>query len=879
MRRLPLFLLLPVFLLVLAPALVHAEDEEASEAARLFREAWWLETGASALEKASESYRKAVTAEGSNAIRARSQYRLALVLERMGKTEDAMLALEKLAKDFPGQTELLEKALARMEEWAGQDLREYFSEWYLRYQYSPAFQSKIVDLVLQLGAPDDKVANAAKEELLTIGEPALPALKEHANSANSKLRRNVVTLLLQLKQLPTAEAFYQTNACERSNAFWAMLHKAETRERAAYRVAADGKPEDWRSAWLLAFLDGPRALVEALRKSPSSGSSPAWALLPTFMEMDPSPEALTTLREMPLDKEVNASLRSTVANFLSGRSDWREGGQDATGLTDRDVLAWAQSDATKVRQTAWNLMGASYLRDPDAWQVPARWLTKASLPNKEAANVTQALLGQLRRAQPGRNTNLAVEAMVKSLEKGQNSWNHLNALRENSSPGSTEVPRLVVARAIGKAKGNTVGQLPRYWWQSTQNDPSLIDTIVGWVKDAEDGAVRSQALSMAAYEMRSGIGQLLGALRDESRRVELRRTLFQSLQNNQGLEALDWDVETITQLVEIADSESKQRGGRKERTWSTNHAGVGMRMKTTFRSETSRTLFRLLQDRSLRRFFFEGAQQAPERFTRDVWLLLGEEWREAKENRALARGYLEKGWTTWSPERKQAGMRVFLSEQLVGRGDEELNDFLRRCLADPQLSPAGRSTAARGISDLALQDVLGAFDLSVPEQALLAVNFAMKLPNTPETYDAFKGLINEKTTSEIIVDRMAYAFRHGPEAVYADFVRRLFSVAPGTQAAREAAGILKRRNDAKDLPLWRIALSHPESQIRVVAAEQLGNLYDDDSVRALARLVDDPDPQVRDAALQSLERIETIEKQKDRWRKFADGIAPGPGKK
>ena len=78
------------------------------------------------------------------------------------------------------------------------------------------------------------------------------------------------------------------------------------------------------------------------------------------------------------------------------------------------------------------------------------------------------------------------------------------------------------------------------------------------------------------------------------------------------------------------------------------------------------------------------------------------------------------------------------------------------------------------------------------------------------------------------------------------------------------------RQKARDLPLWHLALDHWSSDVRETAAKTLGRLYNKDSIKALAKAVDDPHPDVRDAALASLERIEKIEKQKKRWREFAD---------
>ncbi len=136
-------------------------------------------------------------------MKARALYRKAIVLQRIGKTEEAIRTLERLAKDHPGEAALQTDARARLAEWTAVDLKTSFAEWYQRYQYSPEFQAKIVDLVLKLGSSDGTVIQAASNELLTIGAPAIPALRQHVQSANTQLRYRVVTNLLLLGDVPS----------------------------------------------------------------------------------------------------------------------------------------------------------------------------------------------------------------------------------------------------------------------------------------------------------------------------------------------------------------------------------------------------------------------------------------------------------------------------------------------------------------------------------------------------------------------------------------------------------------------------------------------------------------------------------------------------
>ena len=90
-------------------------------------------------------------AEGPASLKARALYKKAVVLQRIGRTEEAIRTLERLAKEYPGEAAPQADARARLAEWTAVDLKTSFAEWYQRYQYSPEFQAKIVDLVLKLG--------------------------------------------------------------------------------------------------------------------------------------------------------------------------------------------------------------------------------------------------------------------------------------------------------------------------------------------------------------------------------------------------------------------------------------------------------------------------------------------------------------------------------------------------------------------------------------------------------------------------------------------------------------------------------------------------------------------------------------------------------
>lgn len=854
-----------------------SEQQEDTEAARLFREGWWLETGSGALEKAAESYRKAVAAAGSQGIRARAQYRLALVLERMGRTEQAVRALEALAAQFSDQTEFLARARTKLEAWSGEDLREHFADWYQRFQYSPTFQSKIVDLVLQLGTGDRKVSSAASQELLTIGAPALPALRAHVTSANSLLRQAVVGLMVRLKELPSPEALFRTPSYRSTQNLWNLVADLQEPARGKLAAAARELPEDPRARSVLAVLAGPSAMIDRIAKSTNDRLvSYFWTAL---KGSNPSAQDLERLREIPGDRTVAGSVRGNVARYVAYAHDWKGEKADPTGFETADLLAWAGSDEPTVREVVWRLMKATSVRDVEAWRVPARWLAEASGPTSEHHEVVSALLGQLRLVPDGTDVQLAVDGLVRTLDQGTGIDRSPQALRLSSVsgvPGSAATPRRVYAQAIGRAKGKQVGGMPQSWWQITGGDPTSLGTLIGWIGSAADGQVRSGALRVAAREIRTGVPRLMVPFGDARRRQELHQVLFQNLANNPALAGLDWDRESLTRLVEAGALEvqelagSSRFGGHNLRRHQLTYGGVRLSVLTRLSGSASNVFYSLLQVDALREEFLAAAATAPERVTPDIWPLLGNEWSSVPENRALALSFLERGWAQWSAEQKPAGLNVFFPKELIGRGDAALNAFLRRALTNPTTTLEVRQTAALAISDLKLADVASAFDLNQPKQAEVGVRFLGYLPDSAETYAAFKHLLGAQTTSKAVVSSMANRFGSSQGGTRSDLIEGLLAVPPGLDASKRALHILHQSGVAKDLPLWRVALKHPETRVRTAAATALGNLYDDESIRALARVVDDPDPEVRDAALKSLERIETIEKQKAHWRKFAE---------
>lgn len=98
------------------PAWAGDEGEGDTPAEKAYRNAWWAETSTGALDRALEGYQEAADAEGPDSVRALALYRMAVVLERIGRTDEAIRALERLAKEFPREADLQSKARERLEE-------------------------------------------------------------------------------------------------------------------------------------------------------------------------------------------------------------------------------------------------------------------------------------------------------------------------------------------------------------------------------------------------------------------------------------------------------------------------------------------------------------------------------------------------------------------------------------------------------------------------------------------------------------------------------------------------------------------------------------------------------------------------------------------
>ena len=869
------FLLALLLAIVLPFAEVAYGEEDAPKedtpAAKAFRDAWWQETGAGALDKALEGYRAALAAEGSEEVRARSLYRMGLVLQRMGKMDEALNAMKRLATEFPGQAALLAKAKQRLDEWTAIDLREQFPEWYRRYQYSPEFQAKIVDLVLKLGAPKTEVQHEAKAELLTIGAPAIPALQQHAGSANSHIRRGAMEILLDLGQLPPAKPLFDGSRWREKKQFWRLLHAADDATKGAFRAAAEAKPKDWRAAWVLATLDGPDAILAILRGKQTDAGDAVDALLAPWLDNPPSDTFLTSVRALVVDDAVDAHLRASLASRLRPWHDFDGGEPHPFGLTPDEVVTWAGSEVQGVREAAWQAMRQASVHTDGALEAVTKEIQTAHARRLDTRKLSGALLGILRMRDSAEGLDEQVTALTKLLS--YRGWSGLDRWALNDwgpqGKGSLDVPVAVMAQAIGQVQGRNTQGLPAnyYGLRTNLSHEAKWAQLLAWTETAKDEQVRRDAMRQAAMSARGDLLALTEPLTRPDVSADFVRDFFQGLQSNQDLKSLPWDAESISRLIEAANKGAKRhKVGSHSRVSTYTIAGKRIGIRYPYGSTEVNVFMNLLHAGAHTPTVFRAAVMSPERFDNDVWWLLGEGWNEAEANRALVRQSLEAGWSRWTPEQRQAGLGAVLSDPTIKRGDKATDALLRSMLAAKGNNAAVRSWLLRYVSELSLEDVSGAFDLTRNEEVDAAANLVRRLPKTRAVYDAFVPALRPDGE---MYDPLLVTYRHHKDpALVRDLITRLLA---HNDAGANTRGteLLVKRGRAEDLPIWIGALQHREASVRKLAAERLGRLYNDDAIKALAKAVDDADPDVRDAALASLAKIEKTEKEKERWRRFA----------
>ncbi|MDJ0523454.1 MAG: tetratricopeptide repeat protein [Planctomycetota bacterium] len=863
-------LLVVIFLFFAAPLAADEGEREDSPAAKAFRDAWWAETGTGALDKAVAAYKQALQAEGSEAIRARAAYRLAVVLHRMGKTEEAVRALESLAKDFPQQAALLAKARQRLDEWTAEDLRTSFREWYQRYQYSPEFQAKIVDLILKLGNRDQKVSEGARQELLTIGEPAIAALTEHTRSPNPTLRNAAIRLMVLIGTLPPPAVLWDAHGWESEDAFWSQLEASVDPVRSAYADAAKDS-KDGRAPWITALLQGREAVLEAVARESNDTNTVTRALITPLLLKEQPPAFWTRLKAIAVDEGAHWNIRQWIAGRLINRWSYarHRGEVDPTKLEPADLLAWF--DDKMLRKVVLPYMRYGAVESETAWRPIAQAVIATPPGAREQKDLLAALSGQLRRVPAETDLELAVQAFTHVLQAQRlNQLDTWPLTATEGAAGDGRRARDVLAIAISRTDGPIMRSAPKEWWQRLRGRDGVFEALVDWTVNAKDANVRAEAMGIVAGDIDERVQRLAPALATKGRRREMSDALFISLRRNPRLEKLDWDAETLTRLAETAaEWDTSAVGGKRGNIQTSFGRARRIIVSAPFKTYASQVLGLLLMEKRTRDLLFDAAFASPERFPSAIWNLLGSDWAKDEANRAEALSRLRSGWKRWSEAQLGAGVRLFVTYVFLGQPSKEMTALLRELLGAPGIDAETRLHLVEHMDELTLADLRRHYDFEDPEQVDQATAFLDRLPLDEKVFDAFLPALRPDGPKARSV-YLRFGSANVLESRKHQLVRKMLAF-EGTTYPKRAVAVLERRLGAADLPLWIGMLSHKSPVVRARAAKALGTLYDAAAIKALAKSVDDPDPVVRDAVLKSLERIETIEKQKERWRRFAEG--------
>ncbi len=836
MRRTAMILGLALLLAAVAPS-ARAGDGDGqgdSPAEQAFRDAYWAETSRGDLDVARAGYAKAAEAEGPDAVRARAYYRLAVVLERMGRTGDAIRALEKLAAAHPDETELQAKARERLAEWTAVDLQKDFAEWYRRYLYSPEFQARIVEYVLALST--ESKSGPATAELLTIGAPAIPALEAHLDSANPGMRGRVVDLLLQMGEVPHPRHLLATGSWTRTSDRWERLLTLP--------------PE--RKAKLRAQVEGDAPFAKALRAA--LDDSAHW---PAALRYLPQPRLLDALLRQPMDDALRDGLLALVGTFEGGNARLNETlarALFAKGLLPDDVTrGWLKDGPRDLQELVLEwiangaLEGGSYMnllldllasRPPDDYFqtkiTPAliRALVATPLEAIDWERLTQVYLGAL-----GTYVSLPTPG------GGSSAW-----LRA----GPELLRRFLIEVVERAADPSVAGSALNSLANSFRNDPQLGTRLLAWV---EDPSLDPSLQELAARVLGDGVtaetldGMLAALERMPPKHAE---TLLGRLERHRKFQALPWTDERLLRLMAWLNTQ-------------TDHRVIG----------EGRAFFKKLHEP---RYRLENtvrlALASPTHAWREALSDKRHEFEEAA--RAIVHAELPTAWEGWSSAEREAALRLF-RPYFHGSGYEALAVFFQQKLHDPATArPVKRRlVAALPEGTFSLDDIRAAFDLDDPEQALDAgLTLYGSYPDTHEMYEALSAALRAADDDQ--------RFRYVSlwlSAVKPELTRRaavdLFDD-PKVEHRKAALAKLSTVRTAADTDLFAKALADESPLVRKEAAKHLARQWNQKAVRALVRALDDPDPSVRDEVLATLTAIQKIEEQKQFWREAvrADGTLP-----
>jgi hypothetical protein len=235
--------------------------------------------------------------------------------------------------------------------------------------------------------------------------------------------------------------------------------------------------------------------------------------------------------------------------------------------------------------------------------------------------------------------------------------------------------------------------------------------------------------------------------------------------------------------------------------------------------------------------------------------------REATVDRVIER--LRQGWDGWSA-RQQIAYLGGLLVAVEAHRDARAHEFLRAALTDSRTQSEVKPVildALQGAKALRIEDVQAVYDLADPQVAAAQLGRVNVLPRTRLVYDAFASLRAHPDPQW----RDAYYDQFPPGIAAADMLLDT-EVSIRLEGVSRLAGL----RSGTDVAHFIRFLADPDHRVRTQAAQALALAYDRAAIQALANALDDPSPDVRQAARASLENIEQFEAQKKRWKEFAE---------
>ena len=844
MRRSILILIASLALAYVATPFVsraQAEDapDDKSAAGTAYREAWWAETAGGNLTQAVELYTKAVDSEGPASVKARALYRKAVVLQRIGKTEEAIRTLERLAKDHPGEAAVQTDARARLAEWTAVDLKTSFAEWYRRYQYSPEFQAKIVDLVLKLGAAESGTYLPALNEILMIGAPAIPALRQRLGQSISE---RVTTALLMLGDVPPADVLRVTLEWRNRGDCWAAIRMAPAEARA--RLRSELKPDQPWDQGMLAMFEGPLS-VFAWANTPAA-KDVGYLFLVYGLGLDEKGKMqadVAAARPLLLALVENKALYNGTRNLAAY---WLFAVQ---GVDVALAEAWAGGNDAVLRA-----QGLSFLVDPRgghaSWPSLRRLLKVA--PKWEMAEPKSSLFAGVIAGIDEGLVDTELDQLADDLLPLV-PWGYLSL----SYPLSAAA-RTLVARMIDRARELQVAnQLLSVWQRPGGEAEANLDRLAGWARSAQLDDARQAATRALTNSPNGGPQRALAMLSEADLAPATRLRVFSQLMvvNSPANRSLLLDPPSRRAILATLRTQEGEGSEGDRRLY----VGQFLVMASQASLEGRRAAAEewlvdpVTYPRSLLRkeYLAWGGQPYVQAAWRTAMTSLWPAWMKA--------------WASWTPAQRDAAIEGIGAMD----GSVESSAFLAACARDRanRVSSASRAVLLTYVTKITLDDLRLAFDLSTQKGTDAAIQFTTTadVPNpTPAGwFEALKlGLRRDGPGG--IARAMLERFQYDPQA-FRPLIEAL--LAHHDDAVREnAVATLAERESSDDLPLWLMALSLPSIDVRVKAATGLGRIAHPDATKALVKALDDPNSRVRDAAIASLEAIQKIEDLKRTWR-------------